>query len=183
MDTEGGVDYEKTDGNPTRCVRVMNVFDPAKVRDLSDSEYDEWKDDLEDDVGNEADRKGRIVHLRAKSSDDCGSVFLCMRTVSDAIMVASAFAGRYYDKRQLKTEYLLEDDYVERFPKVGPRLKKIDALSNGAGAGAGAGAGDSGDGSGNGTAGAPAPVASTMPYLPMAAMLGGPSSIADMYLN
>jgi len=123
--------WERPFGKASQCIKLMNLFDPEQVQALSNDAYDDWKDSIEDDVGEECDKKGKIVHIRAKSTDPTGAVFVCMRGLSDAILVATAIAGRYYDKREIKVEYMSTQDYVEKFPKVQARLDKIAAKASG----------------------------------------------------
>ena len=91
---------------PTCIVLVHNMFD-------KDEETDEgWDEDIRLDFEDECAKFGKIVNVLVMSKEPGGKIYTTFSNTSEAKACASNLAGRWFDKRQLRVEF------VEALPKV-----------------------------------------------------------------
>lgn len=86
--------------NPTQHILVHNMFD-------KDEETDEgWENDIKLDFEEECAQYGKITSVIVMSKDPGGKIFASFDTVEGAMNCAKNLAGRWFDKRQLRVEFV-----------------------------------------------------------------------------
>ena len=89
--------------NPTQHILVHNMFD-------KDTETEEgWANDLKAEFFDECSKFGKILSAIVMSEEDGGKVYASFETIEAAANCATNLAGRWFDKRQLRVEYIQED--------------------------------------------------------------------------
>ncbi|EJK52951.1 hypothetical protein THAOC_27709 [Thalassiosira oceanica] len=72
-----------------------------------DEETDEgWEDDIRLDLEEECGKHGRISRVVVMSSEPGGRIYASFETEDGAARCAAALAGRWFDKRQLRVEFV-----------------------------------------------------------------------------
>jgi len=85
---------------PSRSILIHNMFD-------KDEETDEgWEDDIRLDLEEECGKHGRISRVVVMSSEPGGRIYASFETEDGAARCAAALAGRWFDKRQLRVEFV-----------------------------------------------------------------------------
>mmetsp|Transcript_18101 Transcript_18101/g.20870 ORF Transcript_18101/g.20870 Transcript_18101/m.20870 type:complete len:630 (-) Transcript_18101:629-2518(-) len=87
---------------PTKNVLVHNMFDKDQETD------DGWEEDIRQDFVEECSKWGNIVKVRVMHKEPGGKIYACFEKASQAQTCASNLAGRWFDKRQLRVEYVEE---------------------------------------------------------------------------
>ncbi len=135
-------------GERSCCLRLRNVFDGQEVLERASQSVDEaiaWAQAVEDDVAEECDRKGVVVHVhvttREPPAQDLpdkdstrepvhvpqGAVWVCMASEADGVAVAGAMAGRFFDRRRIDVEFVPAEEYLAKFPKAQRRMRRRQA--------------------------------------------------------
>mmetsp|Transcript_22595 Transcript_22595/g.31875 ORF Transcript_22595/g.31875 Transcript_22595/m.31875 type:complete len:223 (-) Transcript_22595:495-1163(-) len=99
-------DSKKVGGSdsPTRLILVHNMFD-------KDEETEEgWEQDIKEDFEDECVKHGKISYVKVMSEDIGGKIYACFEAVESAKACAENLAGRWFDKRQLRVEFIREDE-------------------------------------------------------------------------
>ena len=85
---------------PTCIILVHNMFD-------KDEETDEgWDEDIRLDFEEECAKFGKIVNVLVMSKEPGGKIYTTFSNASEAKVCASNLAGRWFDKRQLRVEFV-----------------------------------------------------------------------------
>lgn len=88
--------------NPTTALLVHNMFD-------KDTETEpNWEEEIRLDFEDECAKYG-IAKVVVMSKEIGGKIYASFKTVDGAKECASALAGRWFDKRQLRVEFVPED--------------------------------------------------------------------------
>lgn len=96
-------DPKEVVGVPTRKILVRNVFD-------KDEETEEgWEEDIKEDFEEECGKHGAIRSVKVESEKPGGIILVGFENMEDAKACAKALAGRWFDKRQLRVEFVNED--------------------------------------------------------------------------
>ena len=91
-------------GEPTRFLLVHNMFD-------KDQEIEKgWEKEIKEDFIEEASQFGNIETVRVMSKQAGGKLYAAFDTVEAAGNCAKNLAGRWFDKRQLRVEYVAASD-------------------------------------------------------------------------
>jgi len=86
--------------NPTEHILVHNMFD-------KDEETEEgWEDDIKLDFEEECSQYGTINRVIVMSKDTGGKIYASFGTTESATSCAKNLAGRWFDKRQLRVEFV-----------------------------------------------------------------------------
>jgi RNA-binding protein 39 len=88
---------------PTSCILVHNMFDKDQETDAG------WEDDLELEFAEECGRYGKLLKIRVMSKEVGGKIYALFETMEGALACAKCLAGRWFDKRQLRVEFVSED--------------------------------------------------------------------------
>lgn len=98
---------------PTTCLLVKNMFDPASETDPA------YHLDIEEDIRDECSKYNiKAIHLAVDKEHPSGHVFMRFETIPNCQKVASAFHGRWFASRQITAEFIPETSYFSRFPKA-----------------------------------------------------------------
>ncbi len=126
------------------CLRLRNLFDGEERLRLAADNVDDaiaWATAVEDDVAEECDRKGTVVHVRVATREPPaeplpepegserepvrvpqGAVWVCMATEGEGVDVAVAMAGRFFDGRRIEVEFVPPEAYFAKFPVAQRRI-------------------------------------------------------------
>lgn len=86
--------------NPSQHILVHNMFD-------RDEETDEgWEEDIKLDFEEECAQYGKITNVIVMSKDTGGKIYSSFDSVEGATNCAKNLAGRWFDKRQLRVEFV-----------------------------------------------------------------------------
>ena len=97
------VDPKEVTGTPSRNILVHNMFD-------KDEETDEgWEEDIRLDFEEEGGKHGKIVSVKVMSKEAGGKIYCAFENIDGAKACAENLAGRWFDKRQLKVEFVSDD--------------------------------------------------------------------------
>ena len=90
---------------PTRFILVHNMFD-------KDEETEEgWDEDIRLDFEEEGAKHGKILLVKVLSKEVGGKIYASFETVDGATACAKNLAGRWFDKRQLRVEFVSEEEF------------------------------------------------------------------------
>jgi len=94
------IDPKEVTGTPSRNILVHNMFD-------KDEETDEgWEEDIRLDFEEEGGKHGKILSVKVMSKEVGGKIFCAFENIDGARACAENLAGRWFDKRQLKVEFV-----------------------------------------------------------------------------
>lgn len=99
--------------HPTRHVLVHNMFDKDEETEPG------WENDIREEFEEECAKYGKIVTVTVVSKEHGGKIFASFDNTDGAKTCASSLAGRWFDKRQLRVEFVGEDE-VARVQKEYP---------------------------------------------------------------
>jgi len=89
--------------SPTTSILIHNMFD-------RDEEEDEgWPEEIKEEFIDECGKYGKILSVLVMSNDPGGKIYATFETVDGAKACAEALAGRFFDKRQLRAEFIQAD--------------------------------------------------------------------------
>mmetsp|Transcript_4908 Transcript_4908/g.9133 ORF Transcript_4908/g.9133 Transcript_4908/m.9133 type:complete len:197 (-) Transcript_4908:50-640(-) len=86
--------------NPSPHILVQNMFD----KDEEDSPG--WENDIKLDFEEECAQYGTITNVMVMSKDPGGKIYASFNSVDGAMSCAKNLAGRWFDKRQLRVEFV-----------------------------------------------------------------------------
>ena len=87
-------------GTPSRNILVRNMFD-------KDEETEEgWAEDIKLDFEEEGGKYGKIQFVKVISKEVGGKIYASFDSVEGAASCAESLAGRWFDKRQLRIEFI-----------------------------------------------------------------------------
>ena len=86
--------------NPTNVVLVHNMFDKDQETEPN------WEEDIRLDFEEECTKWGKIIAVKVMSKEVGGKIYASFESVSQAQTCASNLAGRWFDKRQLRVEFV-----------------------------------------------------------------------------
>lgn len=90
----GGVD------NPTKHILVHNMFNKDEETDPG------WETDIRLDFEEECQQYGKIVSVIVMHKDPGGKIYATFESEDGATKCAKNLAGRWFDKRQLRVEFV-----------------------------------------------------------------------------
>ena len=93
--------------SPSTSILVHNMFD----KDEEDEEG--WPDDIKEEFIEECSKHGKILSVLVMSNDSGGKIYATFEAVDGARACAESLAGRFFDKRQLRAEFV----QAEAIPK------------------------------------------------------------------
>lgn len=85
--------------NPTNNILVHNMFDKNEETDLG------WEEEIKQEFQEEAGKFGKLNEVVVMSKEEGGMIYASYETVEAAQTCASNFAGRWFDKRQLRVDF------------------------------------------------------------------------------
>jgi RNA-binding protein 39 len=89
--------------DPTKHLLVHNMYD-------KDEETEEgWAEEIKLEFQEECSKFGKIEQVTVMSTEPGGKIYASFETIEAAKTCASSLAGRWFDKRQLRVEFVPED--------------------------------------------------------------------------
>jgi RNA-binding protein 23/39 len=88
--------------NPSKTLLIHNMFNKDEETDPG------WENDIRDEFQDECSKYGTIVAVKVMHTEPGGKIFATFDSITGAQNCASNLAGRWFDKRQLRVEYVLE---------------------------------------------------------------------------
>lgn len=89
--------------SPTKQIIVHNMFD-------KDEETEEgWEEEIRQDFEEESSKYGKIQSVIVMSKEPGGKIYASFQTVDGAKSCAENLAGRWFDKRQLRVEFVSDE--------------------------------------------------------------------------
>lgn len=86
--------------SPTQNILVHNMFDKDEETERG------WEEDIRLDFEEECAQYGKIVRVVVMSDDPGGMIYASFDSVEAAMKCATSLAGRWFDKRQLRVEFV-----------------------------------------------------------------------------
>ena len=91
-------------GGPTCHVLIHNMFDKDQETEPG------WEKEIKEEFEEEATKFGKIVKVTVMSQEIGGKIYCTFESVVAAQNCATALSGRWFDRRQLRTEFMQESD-------------------------------------------------------------------------
>lgn len=98
-------DAKEIRGSPTLHLLVHNMFDREEETDEG------WQNDIREDFEEECEKYGKLNKCIVMDKLPGGKIYASFDNVESAKNCALALAGRWFDKRQLRVEYVTEEDF------------------------------------------------------------------------
>lgn len=93
-------------GTPSKNILVRNMFD-------KDEETEEgWEEDIKLDFEEESSKHGNIISVKVMSKEVGGKIYSSFETQDGARACAENLAGRWFDKRQLRVEFVSDETFA-----------------------------------------------------------------------
>jgi RNA-binding protein 39 len=88
--------------NPSQNLLIRNMFDKDEETDPN------WEEDIRMDFEEECSKYGKLLKVLVMSKEPGGKIYARFNSVDEAKTCASDLAGRWFDKRQLRVEFVDE---------------------------------------------------------------------------
>ena len=92
---------------PTQFILVHNMFDKDEETEVG------WEKDIKEEFEDECSKFGKITSVVVLSNEVGGKIYAAFEKVEAAELCATNLSGRWFDKRQLRVDYIEE----AHFPK------------------------------------------------------------------
>lgn len=90
--------------NPTKHVLVHNMFDKDQETEPG------WENDIKEEFEEECSKFGKIRNVKVLAKETGGKIYASFDSIEGAKNCASGLAGRWFDRRQLRVEFVLDND-------------------------------------------------------------------------
>ncbi|KAL3911774.1 MAG: hypothetical protein SGILL_007151 [Bacillariaceae sp.] len=98
--------------NPTRQILVHNMFDKNEETDPG------WAEDVREEFREEATKFGNVLEVVVMEEEEGGKIYARFEKEEEAKNCAENFAGRWFDKRQLRVDFVKDGDLpTQRHPE------------------------------------------------------------------
>ena len=94
----------------TQCFMLSNMFDPTSETKPS------WDQEIRDDVIDECNKHGGVLHLFVDKASPQGNVYVKCPTISAAVASVNALHGRYFAGKMITAAYVPLPNYHSLFP-------------------------------------------------------------------
>lgn len=91
-------------GSPTRYLLVHNMYNKDEETDPG------WQDEIKEDFVEESAKFGKIQQVTVMHTEPGGKIYASFETVEGARACAKNLHGRWFDKRQLRVDFVHESD-------------------------------------------------------------------------
>lgn len=102
----------KPAAQPTRNCLLKNMFNPLEETELN------WDAEIRDDVIDECEKFGKILHIHVDKSSPEGKVFLRFDSVDSCKAAVQALNGRWFAKKQIIATFIVDGIYETQFPET-----------------------------------------------------------------
>lgn len=111
----------------TQCFMLSNMFD------LSAEKHGNWDQEIRDDVIEECNKHGGVLHIYVDKSSPQGNVYVKCPTISAAVASVNSLHGRYFGGRVITAAYVPLPNYSSLFldsvRASQPLMSSAEALS------------------------------------------------------
>jgi RNA-binding protein 39 len=90
--------------SPTKNVLVHNMYNKDEETDPG------WEEEIRLEFQEESSKFGKIVKVTVMSKEPGGKIYASFDSIQGAQSCTSSLAGRWFDKRQLRVEFVKDDD-------------------------------------------------------------------------
>lgn len=94
--------------NPTKMLLIRNMFDKDEETDAG------WAEDIRLDFVEESSKWGTVTQAIVMEKEPGGKIYASFDSILQAQTCASNLAGRWFDKRQLRVEFIKEMPQVSK---------------------------------------------------------------------
>lgn len=94
----------------TQCFMISNMFDPR-------TKTGNWENEVMDDIINECNNYGGVVHIFVDRDSDQGNVYVKCPSIAAAVSSVNALHGRYYAGKLITAAYVPLPNYHQLFPE------------------------------------------------------------------
>ncbi|KAL7884267.1 hypothetical protein AOLI_G00070370 [Acnodon oligacanthus] len=94
----------------THCLQLSNMFNPQSENDPG------WDTEIKDDVIEECNKHGGIVHIYVDKNSPQGNVYVKCPTIPAAMAAVSALHGRWFAGKMITAAYVPLPTYHKLFP-------------------------------------------------------------------
>ena len=89
---------------PTPYILVHNMYDKDEETEPG------WETEIKEEFEEECSKYGKILDVKVMSKEPGGKIYASFDTVDGAQKCASSIAGRWFNKRQLRVQFVSKDD-------------------------------------------------------------------------
>jgi RNA-binding protein 39 len=89
--------------SPTTAILVRNMFDKDEETEPN------WEEEIRLDFEEECSKYGKLVKIVVMHKEEGGKIYAAFETIDGAKTCAFNLAGRWFDKRQLRVEFVPEE--------------------------------------------------------------------------
>ncbi|XP_073539808.1 RNA-binding protein 39 isoform X3 [Phyllobates terribilis] len=94
----------------TQCFQLSNMFNPQQEDEPG------WDTEIKDDVIEECNKHGGVVHIYVDKSSPQGNVYVKCPTIASAIAAVNALHGRWFAGKMITAAYVPLPTYHSLFP-------------------------------------------------------------------
>ncbi|CAJ0941142.1 unnamed protein product [Ranitomeya imitator] len=94
----------------TQCFQLSNMFNPQQEDEPG------WDTEIKDDVIEECNKHGGVVHIYVDKSSPQGNVYVKCPTITSAIAAVNALHGRWFAGKMITAAYVPLPTYHSLFP-------------------------------------------------------------------
>lgn len=108
--TPAALEDPKKVGNadsPSRSILIHNMFNKDEETDPG------WEEDIKLDFQEESEKHGKITFVKVMSKEEGGKIYASFESLDGAKACAENLAGRWFDKRQLRVEYVSDEEILQ----------------------------------------------------------------------
>ncbi len=98
-------DPKAVTGTPSKNILVRNMFDKDEETESG------WEEDIRLDFEEESIKHGKIICVKVMSQEVGGKIYASFETEHGAKACAKNLAGRWFDKRQLRVEFVSDETF------------------------------------------------------------------------
>lgn len=95
---------------PTQCFMLANMFDPSSESKIN------WDQEIRDDVIEECNKHGGVVHIYVDKAAVQGNVYVKCPNIAAAVASVNALHGRYFAGKLITAAYVPLPNYHTLFP-------------------------------------------------------------------
>merc|ERR1719186_1156970 len=94
----------------TQCFMLSNMFDPINEREPA------WDQEIKDDVVEECNKHGGVVHIYVDKASPQGNVYVKCPNIACAVAAVNALHGRWFAGKVITAAYVPVANYHDLFP-------------------------------------------------------------------
>mmetsp|Transcript_4644 Transcript_4644/g.7049 ORF Transcript_4644/g.7049 Transcript_4644/m.7049 type:complete len:80 (-) Transcript_4644:98-337(-) len=76
--------------------------------DKDEETEEKWADDIKLDFEEEGSKHGKLVSVKVMCKETGGKIYASFKSLEGAASCAANLAGRWFDKRQLRVEFVAD---------------------------------------------------------------------------